>query len=400
MELEIGSPYNINFHNDRRFSNYNWLAMGGSGSGKSFTFGTISYQFKLHYPDSKIIIVDLDGSYEGICAAFGGNYITFDPDRSDERINPFHLSPGKTKADNETIQMWRMDLEQRLVDRSSGQKRLSPEDISQLETMLSDMVETANGREFTLSDLRSAMERRTGLKKLSQRLNRWCQGGAYGNLSDGPTTMDLTNDFLVFDLKHTANNPELAPVIFTTVANLINQLGERYIGVKKLLAFDEAWKILKDEHQQSFLELAFRAYRKKGFSVGGISQGIAEWANLPNGEAFANNITNIIISRLDASVRGSQMDRMRDFLNLPESALEAIGGLETVPGQYAEVVLVEKAVDGVHVNKLVNRPSPLFYALATTKPSDKAMIKRIQETEELSLIDAKIKFSERYPNGT
>ena len=94
------------------------------------------------------------------------------------------------------------------------------------------------------------------------------------------------------------------------------------------------------------------------------------------------------------------METIQNFLNLPDSAIEAISNLETVPGQYAELVLIEKATTGTYVNKLVNRPSPLFYALATTKPSDKAKIKSIQETEGLSLLDAKIQFSKRYPTGT
>lgn len=243
------------------------------------------------------------------------------------------------------------------------------------------------------------MEKIPALRQLSYRLSRYCAGGVYGSLFDGPTNVDLSNPFLVFDLQKSKDNPEIAPIILTTVANIVAQMGDRYVNTKKLLAFEEAAQILDNPTLKGYIELAFRTYRKKGFSVGGISQSITDWSNLPNSGAFANNLKSIIIAKLDAESTSSEMQELQSFLALPDSAIDMINSLQTVPGEYSEFVLIERTNHGVVVNKLVNRPSPLFYALQTTSPDDKAEIQKIRDEEGISLVDAKIKFSKKYPHG-
>jgi len=399
FEQSVGALYNFNGFDKQRFSNYNWLIQGGSGSGKSFWFGTYCYNLKINDPNTRVYIIDLDNSYSGICEAFNGHSINFDIGNPDTCFNPFHVTASRNQLENEIIQMQRIALEQFLVDRSNEQTHLPPEQVGQIETLLTELAQSRGGGEFYLSDVRRQMEKIPALRQLSYRLSRYCAGGVYGSLFDGPTNVDLSNPFLVFDLQKSKDNPEIAPIILTTVANIVAQMGDRYINTKKLLAFEEAAQILDNPTLKGYIELAFRTYRKKGFSVGGISQSITDWSNLPNSGAFANNLKSIIIAKLDAESTSSEMQELQSFLALPDSAIDMINSLQTVPGEYSEFVLIERTNHGVVVNKLVNRPSPLFYALQTTSPDDKAEIQKIRDEEGISLVDAKIKFSKKYPHG-
>ncbi|WP_316848949.1 TraG family conjugative transposon ATPase [Pedobacter agri] len=75
-----------------RINNRNKFVLGPSGSGKSFFMNALIEQY-LRY-DMDVVIVDTGHSYSGLCAYFGGKYLTYS-EQSPITMNPFSISEGE-----------------------------------------------------------------------------------------------------------------------------------------------------------------------------------------------------------------------------------------------------------------------------------------------------------------
>jgi hypothetical protein len=75
-----------------RINNRNKFVLGPSGSGKSFFMNALIEQY-LRY-DMDVVIVDTGHSYSGLCAYFGGKYLTYS-EQSPITMNPFAISEGE-----------------------------------------------------------------------------------------------------------------------------------------------------------------------------------------------------------------------------------------------------------------------------------------------------------------
>lgn len=71
-----------------RINNRNKFVLGPSGSGKSFFMNALIEQYMLYNMD--MVIVDTGHSYSGLCAYFGGKYITY-TDSKPITMNPFQI---------------------------------------------------------------------------------------------------------------------------------------------------------------------------------------------------------------------------------------------------------------------------------------------------------------------
>jgi len=394
LETRAGSIFNFNPFDQKRLTNYNGIIIGGAGTGKSVFAGSL--MARLMRPNTRVTMIDLGGSYERLCQCMKGLYVCMDIRSEQNRINPLFMEHGANDVpDPEDLATKIIFLEKLIVD-PQKEKRLSREQQSILSEALTQLYRSTGGKEFFLSSLRQILMRMGADGKLmAARLGMWCGDGAYAKLFDGPSQIQLDNPFTVFDLTSVKKNQDLLPVMFTTLINYVTEAGRMYRGVDKFLIFDEAAVLMEDPIVASFMEMAYRTMRKLGFSVIGISQGIEEWTKIPNRNAILENLSNIIVLRQDTNEGAATLCKE---LNLGEGAEEIVRGLVSIPGQFSEALVYQRTNAGLpRATVVVNRLTPIGYAMFTTNGRDVAKIEEFQRT--MPMVEAIKAFAEKYPRG-
>jgi KaiC/GvpD/RAD55 family RecA-like ATPase len=388
FETTAGSVFNLYLHSDD-FSNYNVLVIGGSGTGKSFIVNDIVAQMSRHRP--RTFIVDLGGSFRGMCLAQGGSYVDMDITSDANRVNPFAVCVGAT-PDEDTVNSLVLFLEKLIVD-PVKEGRLQKEQMHILEQALVQTFMRAEGAEFFLRDVRETLSGFTGGAMLAARLAQWTAGGRYAKLFDGTTNADLNSHFTVFDLSKIKGNPDLTAVMF---ASLIQQVLAVRASGEKFLVFDECWQMLEDEIVASFVVMAFRALRKAGFSTIAISQGIEEFTKTKNKTAILNNLSNLLILRQNTETAATQV---AEEFQLSSAEGSIIRDLKTSPGHYSQALIVQMFNSGRRISTVATlRPSALSYWCCTTKPKDRDML-AAYIAKGMTQMDAIKKLAEEFPAG-
>jgi len=162
---------------DNRCTNWNFLTVGSSGSGKSFFSNQLLFQ---QLPsDPKIFIVDKGGSYKRLIENIGGTYIAVDYNSgSDFSIN-FFDGPHSTEKEIFLIAV----LEQMIVDKSS--QYISKAYKSVFQEMIQQAYHDSNNNEGDVLSLdvfvHEYMEMNEYTKKLVPSLKMYIDDGSYAS---------------------------------------------------------------------------------------------------------------------------------------------------------------------------------------------------------------------------
>lgn len=371
----------------KELTNHNMLVSGGSGSGKSFFTNILLLQLLKENP--KIYIVDIGASYKRVCSYLDGQYIDFGVDKNIS-INPFDLPAGDTKPSGEKIKFILSLIE--IITKEESNERLSKLERAEIELLISECYE--KHKNPRLSDLRNLMlsHPETLIKLLGRVLNSWCGNTTYGKFLDQETNINLEKNLISFDLKGLDNHPDLQAVCLFLITDLVWRDVQSDRSRKKLLVFDESWKLLENETGASFISDVFRTFRKYYAGVVAISQDIDDFAKSKiAGAILPNSASKWILMQ-----KGANFERLRDVLQLNEKEIDLIKSLYQEKGKYSEAFLISgdyKAVVSVC-------PTPLEYWLSTTDPRDLALIEKFHSQNlELSSWETLKKLSELYPQG-
>lgn len=379
---------------DSRLPNYNSLVTGSSGSGKSFLNNLVLLQYMTQKP--MVYIIDIGGSYRKICEFFNGQYIEISPPKDANPvagINPMLLPEGESKPSPQKLKFLLAMLESILVDQDGD--KLPKLQKSLLEEALIQVYERTAGTP-TLSDLTRhlAASKEQELKSFAKMLFPWTDTRPYGRMLDRKDGLDLTRDFVVFDLKGLSAYPDLQSVMILIITDFIlgkvEAKGESQ-GRRKQILMDECWELLKSQASSSFMEYCVRTLRKTGSSITFITQGLDEIMASPIGGALLANTASkfILLQRGD-------LEPIRKILKLNDQEMALIGSLRQQKGAYSEAFLI------YNENRTVIRatPTPVEYWLATSDATDNARIEEVRrENPALSLRQVIADFAEKYPFG-
>ena len=399
FETTSGTLLNCFLHDDTRFSNANSMVVGQAGKGKSVLINELIGQYRSRVP-CRFVIIDAGvdakrgGSYRKTCEALRGNYLDMDLTTKGRVSNPFYTEENHFPDPDE------MDAMVRAAERfvvKEGQQGLDSEDLSLIERTLLQLFRNAQGRkEVTLSDFRKLLQDSDARgEALAMRLARWTGDGSFANLHDGPNQLDLSNWLTVFDLTKIKENKTVCPLAFANIFATVSQLASRYPNEYKFVIFDECAEFLKDPVVAAYIERCYRQMRKAGVAVIGVSQSLEEFISTASKTGFINNTTHLFLFANDPCV--AQM--LKDAFGLNETELEILTSLQSIPGEFSQVLLSQKLGNGQRIsNVVVTRPTPLGLAMATTNPRDGDAFAELRRTG-LSYDDAVREFARRYPNG-
>lgn len=346
---------------------YNALTIGGTGGGKSFLNNF--FVTSILSTGGRVWVIDIGKSYLNLCENLGGQYIHFGKD-SMFCLNPFELV--QDYPDESDVLLG--------IVLSMAFQTDSPDDfqISGVRKVMNDLWNEHRNLlmiDHIANELLAHADSR--LSDIGSQLFAFTSKGDFGRYFNGKNTVDLNNKFVLIELDELKSRPHLQKVILLQLIYQISQecyLGDR--GQQKAMLVDEGWQLLagstkdgKPDAVLTFLEGAYRRFRKYGASCNIITQGLDELFATPNGAAIVANSHNMYFIRQKTDV----VERAKDSkkMSMSDGAFELLKSITTVPGEYSEIFFSTE--NGLGIGRLI--VDPYTRVLYSTIPADVQAIK-------------------------
>lgn len=305
-------------------SNMGMLICGSSGGGKSMNANHILRS--IYDQGAHCVIVDIGGSYVGLCESVKGYYFTYTED-DPIRFNPFYLPQGQAldteKKENLKallVSLWKDEQEgfdraeyvalsnalQGYYDQLKNDQSLFPCFNTFFEYLENEYAEVLCSHKVKDKDF--------DLDNFLYVLRPYYRGGEFDYLLNATENLDLLDQpFIVIELDNIKDHPILFPVVTLILMELFVSKMRKLKGVRKALIIDEAWKAIAKSGMAEFLRYAFKTIRKFNGIPCVITQ---ELDDLVSSEI----IKDAIINNADIKIL---MD-MKKFIHKPEK-LDALG---------------------------------------------------------------------------
>lgn len=304
---ESGMLYGVNRSNnslviiDRlSLNNANSIIFAQSGSGKSYTAKVEILRQLMQ--GTKVIVIDPEREYKQLSKSVDGAYIKLSSS-SAEHINPFEFSlttQDGTSSLSEHIQNLTEIISLMVGGLSSEEKAVIDKAI----------IKTYKNAGFSLRQQKYPKKSQFPLlkdfyhvletmkhKDLCNRLDKFVNG-SLGNVFSQPTTVELDNRLVVFDIKDL--DESLRQIMMLTIANFVNKQ-VKSDPQKRMLVIDEGWLLLQHEESARFLAGLVRRARKHYLGVTIISQQASDFLSQEYGRAIASQSSLRILMRQDTT---------------------------------------------------------------------------------------------------
>jgi len=311
-------------------SNMGLLCCGASGGGKSMT---LNHLLKgLHDQGAHAIVIDIGGSYKGLCELVGGYYFTYEETRP-IRFNPFFLPEG-TGLDTEKkeslksllVAIWKQEHENfnrseyvALSGALSGYYDMLKNDASVFPCFDSfyDYL-----REIYVQELQAhrIKDKDFDVDNFLYVLRPYYKGGEFDYLLNAREHLDLlAQSFVVVELDAIKDHPILFPVATLLVTELFLSKMRKLTGKRKVLIIDEAWKAIARSGMAEFLKYAFKTIRKFNGIPGVVTQELDDLVSSPiiKDAIIANADIKIL---MDMRKFMHKFDQLQQVLGLSEKA--------------------------------------------------------------------------------
>ena len=402
-----GLLMNVSLHDSS--TNQNAVVAAESGSGKSFLLNEIVLDYMSE--GAKVWIIDAGKSYQKLCSALGGDFVEFS-DHSNISLNPFDtvvdwnteedamvnllstMASMKGRLDDyqqaalKSIihQLWDHDYTRR-VNEASGT-------IEQIEALFQEQAaQIQNSQESNAKALLDRLEHERDLAKFQAlpppglsiddiaqaclndadprvkdvgvQMGSFCSDSSYGKFFAGRNNAKFDSDLTVLELDELQGRKHLRQVVLLQLISQIQReifLGER--DRKKIVIIDEAWDLLKEGEVASFMEGAYRKFRKYGGSAIIATQSAGDLVDSAAGIAIQNNSANMFYLGQKASTL--EQLRAANTLVMEDWAFNLLKSVRTEAGVYSEIFFQQGPVQCVG-RLVVSDYQKLLYS---TNPQD------------------------------
>lgn len=277
-------------------TNYNFVVVAESGSGKSFLVNEIARDFLAR--KGLVRILDVGRSYEKFCREAGGQFLVFEPSNP-KSLNPF--TGVTTEAEfNELLPLVK-DLVRQMAYPLTIESDVPAWQYSAIEQAIA-AAWTAKNENADMGDVYDwlQMQEDSRAQDLAFQLQPYAKG-RFSPWFNGKREMGFDNDLVVIELEELKNDKELRSVILTLAIHQISK--EMYLvdpdkrldeKRPKMLLIDEAWDLFADVRTASFVEGAFRRIRKYNGIAGVITQKFDDFEISPAAKAAIANAAWVI----------------------------------------------------------------------------------------------------------
>jgi type IV secretory pathway VirB4 component len=395
---------------DPDLSDANGLLMAKSGGGKTLAAQQMLLMAARANP--LISILERGDSYHPLVELMGGEMIEMSLD-SDQTINPWDLPRGETKPANDQISFLKNltrhmlgentppDLDIDLLDSvlleaiASTYKRCSAKTSNPIPLFGDLAAELAHWQDRDRNQKINAMA-----QMASTKLRAWVDEGPYARLFDRPTTVQLNNPWLYFNVEKLKDDPRLERAMSLLIAHTATYRASGSTGQPSIVLLDECWALLESPILASVVVQLFRTARKRNASVWGISQTPEDFVGTPDrpnehGAGIVKNATTKIIGK-----QPGDMTALREHVHLNETALNQIKAFaHPKKGHSAEfLIAVGEKAESTHAIRIV--PSAVDYWITTTYARERSFRKWwLRQHEQMPRLEAYESLAELYPRG-
>jgi len=205
---------------------------------------------------------------------------------------------------------------------------------------------------------------------LANRLSLYCRGAIFGKLFDGPTSIPLDTQLMVFDTSDLAHDKTLEAVVTLFVSDYVLRRAAQHKAEKVkqgkpsrfVFCIDELWRLLRYEGGKTLVEDASRTSRHLGLLFIGISQELGDLLRDDRARNLATNSAIKIILGNDPS----NFDAIRDACGLTPQEMSSIAHLTRKNREYSDAFLIYHKMSRGVVKLVVPR---FMYWVATTEPN-------------------------------
>lgn len=372
---------------DEKLPNALCIVFGQPGEGKSMVAQQI-IQLKT-LAGAKTIIIDRSGSYRMLSDVYDdASYIRLGPDGS-VCINLYDLPP--TDKDGKAIDpanppeshIIKILNFHSVMLGERGEQAMTKDEKPVLMQGIQQIYRdcAAQGRVPIESDLvdwlRAESQKHAGVRRgeicedLANRLSLYCRGAIFGKLFDGPTSIPMDSQLMVFDTSELAHDKTLEAVVTLFVSDFVlrraaqHKLEQMAKGKPARFVFciDELWRLLRYEGGKTLVEDASRTSRHLGLLFIGISQELNDLLRDDRARNLATNSAIKIILGNDPS----NFELIKDACGLTPQEMSSIAHLTRKNREYSEAFLVYHKMSRGVVKLVVPR---FMYWVATTEPNN------------------------------
>ena len=395
---------------DPDLTDANGLLMAQTGGGK--TLAAQQMLLMVARANAVVSILERGDSYQPLVELMGGEMIEMSLD-SDQTINPWDLPKGETKPSNDQISFLKNltrhmlgentppDLDIDLLDSvlleaiASTYKRCSAKTSNPIPLFGDLAAELAHWQDRDRNQKINAMA-----QMASTKLRAWADEGPYARLFDRPTTIQLDNPWLYFNVERLKDDKRLEHAMSLLIAHTATYRASGWTGRPSIVMLDECWALLESPILAGVVVQLFRTARKRYASIWGISQTPEDFVGTPDkpneyGAGIIKNSTTKIIGK-----QPGDMTALREHLHLNETALNQIKTFaHPKKGHSAEfLIAIGEKAESTHTIRIV--PSPVDYWITTTYPRERTYRKWwLAEHRAATLLETYEALAGRYPRG-
>ena len=286
-------------------------------------------------------ILDPKPEYQRLCQAVGGVYVSLEPGGA-VRLNPLEALIRDRRP--EAIHRARMDLMLPLVEAALG-RPLRPVEQTGVDGAVNV---AAAGQEPTLRDVLEAnvrAKRGTGRAHADER-DRDARRAARGGLRAAPPGgrrplrhvrradlggIDLEAPVVAFDLSRIKSYTSLGVVMICVAAWLRRLLAESDDGVRRIIVYDEAWKVLRVPGVARFLNESWKMARQWGVQNIAIMHRLSDLISVGDAGSEAIELARGLLSDSQTRVvyqqASNELQGLRELLQLTDKEVTAVSGL-------------------------------------------------------------------------
>lgn len=328
----FGQPVYIDMFDEPRklgiSSNMGLLCCGTSGGGKSMTLNHILRS--LYDQGAHCVIIDIGGSYKGLCELVKGYYFTYE-EKNPIKFNPFWLPEGvgldtekKESLKSLLVALWKQENDPynrseyiALSNALQGYFQLLEKDKTIFPCFNTFYDYLQNVYTGILKE-HKVKDRDFDLDNFLYVLRPYYLGGEFDYLLNARENLDLLNQpFVVVELDNIKDHQILFSVCTLLVTEMFVSKMRKLKGTRKVLIIDEAWKAIAKSGMAEFLKYAFKTIRKFNGIPGVITQELDDLISSPIiKDAIINNADIKIL--MDMRKFMHKFDKLQDVLGLSE----------------------------------------------------------------------------------
>jgi len=361
-------------------TNMNAMIAAESGSGKSFFTNELLTMYMSE--GAKVWVIDIGRSYLKLCSILGGEFISFGEDKM-PCLNPFRMV--------ENIQEEHDSLVAILENMISPRGELSDTQKAVLSQVF-DNGWRQKAKDLLIDDIRDGLAAYADqhndmrIRDMATQLYQYTTQGRYGPVFNGTDVVSFKNKFTVLELEELNGFPDLRQVVLLQLIFQIQQqiFLDKDRRSRKIVMIDEAWDLLKQGQTATFMEHAYRKFRKYGASAIIATQSLNDlYSGNAVGKAIAENSSfNFLLGQKSETV---EQVKKQGYMDLSEGGFEILKTVHTVAGAFSEL-FIKSSTAGTGIGRLI--VSDFEKLMFSTRPEDTAAIRVYVERDGMTYSEA------------